>query len=198
MKNISYINIISKMVKNAHGGNKSKGMARKNFTKRDNGLRVAEEEGEIYAQAVKVMGGSIASAIDIEGNPLRAHIRGKFRGRGKRDNFIGPGTWLLVGLHTWETDKADSKEIKNCDILEVYNDADKIRLRNSVTSINWNKFIANDTKTIGAEEDEANEGEITFADEAAQEYEELISAQASLSTKSNIIVDDEQIDINDI
>ena len=82
------------MVKNSTGGNKSKGFARKNLVKRDTALRVAREDGEIYAQAVKVLGGSIASAIDIDGKPLRAHIRGKFRGRGKRDNFIGSGTWL--------------------------------------------------------------------------------------------------------
>ena len=106
------------MVKNSTGGNKAKGFARKNLVKRDTALRTANEEGEIYAQAVKVMGGNIASAIDINGLPLRAHIRGKFRGRGKRDNFIEPGTWLLVGLHSWETDKTTSKsgEIRNCEI----------------------------------------------------------------------------------
>ncbi len=190
------------MVKNAHGGNKSKGMARKNFIKRDYGLRVAQEEGEIYAQAVKIMGGSIASAIDIEGKPLRAHIRGKFRGRGKRDNFIGPGTWLLVGLHTWEAEKSSADEVRNCDILEVYNDSDKTRLKNSVTSINWNKFIANDTKTIGNEKNdtynENDDGGITFANEDAEDYEKLISEQALAGTKNTLIVDDEEVDINDI
>jgi hypothetical protein len=187
------------MVKNSTGGNKAKGFARKNLIKKDAALRVAHEEGEIYAQAVKVMGGNIASAIDIDGLPLRAHIRGKFRGRGKRDNFIGPGTWLLVGLHSWEGDKSKPEEIRNCDILEVYNDADKIRLRNSVTSVNWNKFIANDSKTIGATEDDGDDG-IEFADEATQEYQELIAAQATVSQSRNTIIDEneEVIDIDDI
>ena len=72
------------MVKNSTGGNKSKGLARKNFGKRDSALRLSKEEDEIYAQAIKVMGGNIASAIDINGGPLRVHIRGKFRGRGKK------------------------------------------------------------------------------------------------------------------
>jgi len=190
------------MVRNTHGGNKSKGMARKNFGKRDSGLRVAQEEGEIYAQAVKVMGGSIASAIDIEGKPLRAHIRGKFRGRGKRDNFIGPGTWLLVGLHTWESEKTSADEVRNCDILEVYNDSDKTRLKNSVTSINWNKFIANDTKTIGIENNDVEKGDddggFAFADDDAQEYEKMIADQASASVKNTLIVDEEEVDIDDI
>jgi hypothetical protein len=189
------------MVKNNTGGNKAKGFARKNLVKRDTALRVADEDGEIYAQAVKVMGGSIASAIDIDGNPLRAHIRGKFRGRGKRDNFIAPGTWLLVGLHKWEADKSTAKvgEIRNCDILEVYSESDKNRLKTSVTSINWTRFIANDAKTIGDEKAGDNIGGIEFADEATQEYEQLIAAQASAGASNTIITDDgEMIDVDDI
>jgi len=184
------------MVKNSTGGNKSKGFARKNLVKRDTALRVVKEEGEIYAQAVKILGGSIASAIDIDGNPLRAHIRGKFRGRGKRDNFIGPGTWLLVGLHNWQTtSKAD--KIKDCDILEVYSDTDKNRLKNTVTTVNWDTFIANDTKTIGSTEDEKVDDGIEFADEATQEFEQLIAAQAK--GKNTIIIEDgDEIDVDEI
>ena len=187
------------MVKNSTGGNKSKGFARKNLVKRDTALRVAREDGEIYAQAVKVLGGSIASAIDIDGKPLRAHIRGKFRGRGKRDNFIGAGTWLLVGLHDWASEKTKSGDIIDCDILEVYNDTDKNRLKNSVTTVNWSKFITNDTKTLGAtDSDIAEEVGILFADEVTQEYEELI-AQAAAGASNTIITEDrEQINVDDI
>jgi translation initiation factor IF-1 len=186
------------MVKNNTGGNKAKGYARKNMVRRDAALRVAREEGEIYAQAVKIMGGNIASAIDINGNLLRAHIRGKFRGRGKHDNFIGPGTWLLVGLHDWQSDKINPGDLKDCDILEVYNDMDKNRLKNSVTSVNWNIFITNDSKTLGSEV-KKNEIEIEFADDATQEYDQLIAAQASAGSGSSvIIVDGEVINVDDI
>jgi len=184
------------MVKNNTGGNKAKGIARKNLVKRDVALRIAREEGEIYAQAVKIMGGRIASAIDLEGNPLRAHIRGKFSGRGKRDNFIGPGTWLLVGLHDWQTDKAKTGCLKDCDILEVYNESDKDRLKNSVTSVNWDKFIANEAKTLGVKNEEDI---LEFTDEVTQEYELLISSQANGGTSNSIITDNgEQIDVDDI
>jgi translation initiation factor IF-1 len=196
------------MVKNTLGGNKSKGFARKNMVKRDTRLRVAEEEGEIYAQAVKVMGGSIASAIDIDGNPLRAHIRGKFRGRGKRDNFISPGTWLLVGLHTWEADKPD--EIKNCDVLEVYSDLDKQRLMTSVTSVNWSIFLSNDTSSSHATTDD-KDARFTFEDDVTQEYEQLItSSLTTTTTKSSnlkaaavaaveqVQEDEEEINVDDI
>jgi hypothetical protein len=185
------------MVKNSTGGNKSKGFARKNLVKRDTALRVAREEGEIYAQAVKIMGGSIASAIDIEGNPLRVHIRGKFRGRGKRDNFIGPGTWLLVGIHDWQTTSKPG-DVKDCDILEVYGDSDKNRLKNTVTTVNWNTFIANDSKTITSTEDEVDESGIEFADEATQEFEQLIAAQASKGKNTVIIDDGDEVDVDEI
>jgi hypothetical protein len=184
------------MVKNTTGGNKSKGFARKNLVKRDAILRTAQEEGEVYAQVVKIMGGRIASAIDLQGNPLRAHIRGKFSGRGKRDNFIGPGTWLLVGLHDWQTDKVKSGSLKDCDILEVYNETDKDRLINSVTSVKWDKFISNDAKTLGCSNED---GGLEFTDEVTQEYEQLIAAQAIEKTSSNIMTDNgEEIDVDDI
>ena len=188
------------MVKNTTGGSKSKGFARKNLTKRDTALRVADEDGEIYAQAVKVMGGSIASAIDINGNSLRAHIRGKFRGRGKRDNFIAPGTWLLVGLHTWEDDKSNAKEreIRNCDILEVYSETDKNRLKTSVTNVDWSKFIANDNKTIGDDKTDNDLG-FEFVDESTQEYENMIAEQAAANGTKNITIDNsEEVNVDDI
>ncbi len=193
------------MVKNSTGGNKSKGFARKNLVKRDNALRVAQEEGEIYAQAVKVMGGSIASAIDINGNPLRAHIRGKFRGRGKRDNFVSPGTWLLVGLHNWKTTSKPSEQ-RDCDILEVYNDTDKNRLKNTITTVNWSTFINNDTKTLGNDETGENEDKgFEFTDEATQEYEQLIASQVvagsslvSAQLMAGTCDSDDAIDVDDI
>ena len=192
------------MVKNKTGGNKSKGLARKNFTKKITSLRTANEEGEIYAQAVKVMGGNIASAIDLFGNTLRVHIRGKFRGRGKRDNFIVPNTWLLVGLHDWQSDKTGMKPdaIKDCDILEVYNENDKSRLKNSVTDINWNIFITNDNKAFSTDKGSTNdELGFNFMDETTQEYENIIAT--SSKTLPNditeiIMEDDMEINVDDI
>jgi hypothetical protein len=188
------------MVRNTHGGNRAKGFARKNYTKGASSLRVSHDEAEVYAQVSKVLGGTMCHVTDLEGTQMLCHIRGKFRGRGKRDNFIGPGTWLLVGLHTWETVKSGDDKIINCDILEVYNDSDKSKLKNSITSINWSKFIHNDTKTIGDTENESNEhSNFVFVDDAAQEYEELIAAQASTGTKNSLIIDNnEEIDIDDI
>lgn len=185
--------------KNSTGGNKYKGLARKNLTKRESALRVSQEEGEIYAQIVKIMGGCIASAIDIDGNPLRAHIRGKFRGRGKRDNFITANTWVLVGLHSWQSDKCNLGEIRDCDILEVYNEMDKTRLKNSINSINWSKFITNETKSLGNDNEDDNEASFSFVDDTTEEYENLIAAAQSCEGKNNIIKEEEEeINVDDI
>ena len=47
------------------------------------------------------------------------NIRKKFKGRSKGQNFIKSGVWVLVGLRSWESAKAEGKH-ENCDLLEVY------------------------------------------------------------------------------
>lgn len=187
------------MVKNVGGGNKSKGFARKNFVKKDTTVRVSEDDAEVYAQVVKIYGGSACQVTTCDGDELLCHIRGKFRGRGKRDNFIKNGTWLLVGLREWEKDPAEGK-LKNCDVIEVYNDTEKIKLMNNITSVNWSLFISNDTKMIGTVE--TTEDGIVFADEKTQEYLDLIETQVAeaQSKASNTISTDsgEIIDVDDI
>ena len=191
------------MVKNVGGGNKSKGFARKNFVKKDTLLRVSEDEAEIYAQVTKMCGGRICQVIAINGVEMLCHIRGKFAGRGKRDNFIETGTWLLVGLREWEKEKSVDKP-QNCDIIEVYSNEDKNKLKNNITDVNWNLFVMNDNKQTGGnvKTNEFDDG-ITFADEKTQEFQELIEIQSSLSktgVSSSIITTDdgEVIDVDDI
>lgn len=185
------------MVKNA-GGNKAKGFARKSFAKSSNSLRISQNELEVYAQVTKVLGGMNCHVVDEEGTSMLCHIRGKFRGRGKRDNFIANGTWVLVGLRDWEKEPSAGK-LLNCDILEVYNDYDKERLKNTVTSVNWNSFIANDNKMSSLSAD--NDG-IEFSTEATEEYEALIETQLEQEKaggKTTIVMNDEdEVDVDDI
>lgn len=187
------------MVKNVGGGNKSKGFARKNFVKKDTALRISEDEAEVYAQVTKVLGGAMCHVVTLEGTEMLCHIRGKFRGRGKRDNFIGNGTWLLVGLRDWEKEASKGK-LLNCDVIEVYNDADKTKLK-SINSVNWSSFINNDCKMLGSAEVEIS-GEIEFADEKTQEFYELIENQvkeANAGRATIITTDDgEVVDVDDI
>jgi hypothetical protein len=191
------------MVKNTTGGSKHKGFARKNVVvKHNNALRVSEDDAEIYAQVTKIYGGASCQVINLKGDSFLCHIRGKFRGRGKRDNFIGIGTWLLVGLRDWEKEPSPGK-LLNCDVIEVYNDSDKTRLKNNVTNVNWLPFINNDNKAVDSTmQNDTNDG-IIFSDEKIQEYEELIEVhiEESRKTGKNTIIiqnDGEEINVDDI
>jgi initiation factor 1A len=189
------------MVKNVGGGNKSKGFARKNFVKKDHALRVSEEEDEVYAQVTKIFGGPMCQVVTLDGVEMLCHIRGKFRGRGKRDNFIGNGTWLLVGKREWEKESTRGK-LLNCDVIEVYNDGDKIKLKNNLTSVNWSLFVTNDLKTISTRETDMDESAIEFADEKTQEYHDLIESQIEAAKAGKTVTisteDGEEINVDDI
>ena len=130
------------MVKNSIGGNKSKKFANKNFNIQDRATRFAKEDGELYAYVEKLMGNNICQVTCIDGYQRSCVIRGKFLGKGKRDNILSKGKWVLVGLRDWENSNKGSEKEK-CDLLEVYSDMDKQRLLNDST-INFSGFLKND------------------------------------------------------
>ena len=83
-----------------------------------NYFRPPEEDGEIVAILEKNMGNGILQ-VKVPGSTLLCHVRKKFT---KERNAFKVGTWLLVGLRDFETIK------KNCDLLEIYSDAEVGRL----------------------------------------------------------------------
>jgi translation initiation factor IF-1 len=184
------------MVKNRTGGCKTKGQGRKyvNSVKQTNHLRVSNDNCEVYAQVTKMLGNGMCHVLGLDQQLRLCHIRGKFRGRGKRDNFIGNNSWILVGLREWELERdKESKKLQNCDLLEVYSSIDVERLKNTVNE-NWNIF--NQEKINNKEEDNFD-----FIDEGTSEYIELIEKQLDMNkTKNNdvIVEDEEEIDIDDI
>ncbi len=174
------------MVKNTQGGNRAKAVARKELGGRRaaQALRVAREEGEIYAQVVRMVGGAICHAVSQSGEELCCHIRGKFGGRSKRDNFIGIGTWLLVGLREWEQSgktataaavtSGGKKLLRNTDIIEVYHELDKNRLRNALPGEDWTLFTANDSRGVSMKDvDKEAASAITFSDDEETMYKVL-------------------------
>jgi translation initiation factor IF-1 len=123
------------MVKNEAGGCKGKKVARKHHNaKGKNDLRLSASAEEKYAIVKKVLGNTCDVICD-DGKERRCIIRGKFTGRNKRDNMLDSGTYILVGLREWVMedittgDKSNNKNVRYCDLLEVYNSMERDILR---------------------------------------------------------------------
>ena len=105
-------------------------------------LTTYENEDEMYAIIEKMNGNGMCDVMCMDGEIRLLHIRGKFKGRGKRDNIIDKTSWLLIGIRDYETVKEGKRQ--NCDLLEVYNSSEKDKLKLTVTNVNWKNFISKD------------------------------------------------------
>ncbi len=197
------------MVKNA-GGNKTKGQARKFASSGPKAdiLRISEDICEVYAKVEKILGNGMCHVLCIDNVMRLCHIRGKFRGRGKRDNTLEIGTWTLVGLREWEQNKTEntksSDKLENCDLLEVYSNLDRDRLKSTVKNVKWRLFSKNDdiNGDINEEFDDDDEEDLgfTFAENKNEEIDKLIAAEiANKGQVTNIVIDNSDwIDADDI
>jgi initiation factor 1A len=185
------------MVKNQDGGNKSKRTARKLVTGPvDRKVRLAYEEGEIYAVVTKMLGNGMFHANDPEGKERLCVMRNKFRGRGKRDNIVTLGCWVLIGEREFESSSSKPK----CDLLEVYTDVEKMKLKKTGNPI-FDKLKSEHDNKI----DETNTDNISFESGDTEKYKELLeSIEASDHKNENkkpietINMDGDQVDIDDI
>lgn len=142
------------MVKNTKGGGKSKKMGRKfiNAPVDNRRVRMAEEDGEIYGVVTKCLGNGMFYANDPNGKERLCVMRNKFRGRGKRDNPVAVGGWVLVGEREFES-CAKPKH----DLLEVYTSVEKEKLKQSGNAIFLNLKCEHDTsESYGGDEDGFN------------------------------------------
>jgi initiation factor 1A len=118
------------MVKNNTGGNKSKKQGRKHVNagngEQTQNVRKAIEEGEMYAAVTKIYGGSNCQVMCIDGVSRQCVIRNNFKMRGKRENTLIVGSWILVGIRDWEV---RSNGTQKCDLLEVYSHNEKDKLK---------------------------------------------------------------------
>jgi initiation factor 1A len=170
------------MVKNVKGG-KHKNQARKHLVSNDKKLRLKSDELEIYAQVLNKLGGNKLDVLCMDGKKRLCTIPGKFINKGRRDNLIEKGSWILIGLRDWES----QKERENCDLLEVYNDIEKQKLTNTVNE-NWSLFVS--------KEKEQDDGIVHFTNEY-EEQQEIIHNEIINNVKS-ISMGDDEIDFDDI
>ena len=185
------------MVKNTFGGNKHKGQARKTVigNKQTSQLRIIQEDGELYAQVIKIYGGPLCSVHCIDNIIRNCVIRKKFRS--KRDCIIRAGSWILIGLR--QDLSVIKGNVETCDLLEVYNDIDKERLKKQQPNANWKIFLTSTTNEKG---DVINqEGDFEFSDKNNDEFEELMKKEIDSTTgifNTVITFDNEQINLDDI
>jgi initiation factor 1A len=157
------------MVKNDAGGNKGKGLARKHVNAAKGGaskqLRVATDEAEKYAVVGKMLGNGMCYVRLLDGSTgdRLCIIRNKFKGRGKRDNILDTGSWVLVGLREWSS-KQDT-----CDLLEVYNAAERDRLMKNEACFKTVAETAGSASSIASAA--AN---VQFADSSTMKYSKLV------------------------
>ena len=119
------------------------------------------------------------------------HIRGKFKGRGKRDNFVKTGSLLLIGIREYESG-GDKKKLQNCDLLEVYSDQDKERLKQTVTNVNWRLLSANSITNEEADEKE----DLQFIDDGQDEYYEMMNQKIKSNESVNNIAFEEEEEVD--
>lgn len=117
------------------GGCNGKKVAHKHAVKSTkSGLRISQNKSEIYG-VVKRLNGNTFDVMCIDEKERRCFIRGKFKGRGKRDNIIEVDKWVLIGLREFQQVPSElvlvngKKEMEMCDLLEVYSSSEKETLK---------------------------------------------------------------------
>lgn len=181
------------MGKNILGGGKSRKGARnrQNDTATQKATRYSNEESEVYACVTRLFGGPNCEVKCVDGKLRLCVIRSKFRGRGKRDNTLTSGTWVLIGLRDWES-QTDGK-LPKCDLLEVYTASDKHRLKNTVKNVAWGNLSG-----IGADAEIASDDEVDFVDQETEHYQDMVTGGSSCITFHNSGSSDEELDIDTI
>lgn len=194
------------MVKNLQGGSGHKKFARNSSgCSKNNKLRVSEDEGEIYAIVTKMLGNGMFHCHCLDDSMRLGHIRGKFTFKGKkRDNFVEGGKWVLIGLREWDvpSEKSSSSltktkdKIQQCDLLEVYSDSDKQRLRETITE-NWKILDNNDiSRDKDKYSDVTGDDQFVFATDRDIERQNLIREMDS-ATAEKITLKIEETDKDD-
>ena len=116
-------------------------------------------------------------------------VRGKFRGRHKKSNFVNIGSWVLIGLREWETHKEDQKS--KCDLLEIYSIGDVDRLQKTI-SANWKILANNDFSRI--EKTGEEDMNVIFTHDVEDQF--IPSQPITLATTEE--TDEPWLDIDDI
>ena len=154
------------MVKNSKGGCKSKRMARKHVNSGpQRSVRKITEDGEMYAIVVKHFGGQ-CEVVTTDGVTRMCILRGKFKGRSRRDNNMAQGSWVMIGIREWEV-RGDGKT--KCDLLCVYSDIERDELKQN-SDVKFTELEKVNTEMTGVTVD----NNVAFKDDKTSDYENIM------------------------
>jgi len=171
------------MVKNEKGGCNGKKVAHKHAVKSTkSGLRISQNKSEIYG-TVKRLNGNTFDVMCIDDKERRCFIRGKFKGRGKRDNIVEVDKWVLIGIREFQqapgenaikSNSKGKKEMEMCDLLEVYSSGERDALKR--------------THGIFMKESELSKADMEdsydFVDADTLRYQKIVSSSSSSSIET--------------
>lgn len=143
------------MPKNKGKGGKNRRRG-KNENEDDKRELVFREDGQEYAQVIKMLGNGRLEAQCFDGEKRLAHIRGKMR----KKVWINQGDIILLSLRDFQDDKAD--------VIVKYT-ADEARSLKAYGELPDNAKI-NETDTFGEEDGECN---FEFGDEGELDIDEI-------------------------
>lgn len=179
------------------GGCNGKKVAHKHAVKSTkSGLRISQNKSEIYG-VVKRLNGNTFDVTCIDEKDRRCFIRGKFKGRGKRDNIIEVDKWVLIGLREFQQVPSElvlvngKKEMEMCDLLEVYSSSEKETLkRTHGVYMKESELARSIAATVVSEES------FQFVDTDTLRYQKIVSQKvetirlkAEQRTTNNNIID---------
>jgi translation initiation factor IF-1 len=171
------------MVKNMKGGCNGKKVAHKHAVKSTkSGLRISQNKSEIYG-VVKRLNGNTFDVMCIDDKERRCFIRGKFKGRGKRDNIIEVDKWVLIGIrefqqapgeHAIKSNSKGKKEMEMCDLLEVYSSGERDALKRT------HGIFMKESELSTADVEDSYE----FVDADTLRYHNIVSSSSSSSMET--------------
>ena len=166
------------MVKNEKGGCNGKKVAHKHAVKSTkSGLRISQSKSEIYG-VVKRLNGNTFDVMCVDDKERRCFIRGKFKGRGKRDNIIEVDKWVLIGIREFQqapkenaikSNSKGKKEMEMCDLLEVYSSGERDTLKRT------HGIFMKESELSKADVEDSYE----FIDADTLRYQKIVSSSSS-------------------
>jgi initiation factor 1A len=171
------------MTINKFGGNKQKSQARKSVQNKNASTRLRQttNESEKYAIVKKLFGNGRCLVHTIDNVEKNCIIRGKFRGKKKRDNILIVGSWVLVDIRDWQSENSN-----DCDLLEVYSSGETDKLK----ELNYDWSILTNSVYDGKKDASLETSDVYFTDNNEPECETIIIESKEKGEKYDYNIDD--------